>query len=85
MITITQELAQLQAEFEGLISSWNGLTLVKRRRAWGSYLDAIDEGGDGWHRFSRVLLNAYCEGWCPLAGVRRDSEGALVPALLQAA
>lgn len=85
MFTLSQELAQLQAEFEALIEAWNALTTVERRGEWDRYLDAEDQGGAGWHRFARLLVNSYCEGWCPLKGMQRDVEGQLIPAVLQAA
>ena len=85
MFTLSHELAQLQAEFEGLIKAWNTLTTLERRGEWNRYLDAEDQGGAGWHRFARLLVNSYCEGWCPLNGMHRDAEGQLMPAGLQGA
>ena len=85
MIKISQELAQLQAEFDSLIEAWNALTGSERRREWGRYRDAEDQGGAGWHRFARRLVNSYCEGWCPVAGMSRDAGGQLVATASQAA
>ena len=82
MTTIQQEIAQLQAELASLIISWNGLSRSERKREWSRYLDLTDEGGAGWHRFGRLLINSFCEGWCPIGGVVRSSEGELGPARL---
>ena len=85
MFTLSQELVQLQAEFEALVEAWNTLTTVERRGEWDRYLDAEDQGGAGWHRFARLLVNSYCEGWCPLNGMQRDADGQLIPAMVQPA
>ena len=79
MTTIQQEIAQLQAEFEGLVTAWNTLSRSERRREWSRYLDLTDEGGAGWHRFARLLINCFCEGWCPVEGMGRDADGELGP------
>lgn len=85
MTILQQEIAQLQAEFDGLIATWNGLSSAQRCKEWSRYLDLTDEGGAGWHRFARLLINSFCEGWCPLGGVGRDAEGDLGPAHPKAA
>ena len=59
MTAIQQEIAQLQIEFEGLVASWNALNRSERKREWSSYLDLTDEGGAGWHRFARLLINSW--------------------------
>ena len=79
-MTIQQELAQLHAEFDGLVEAWNALSRSERSREWNRYLDLTDEGGSGWHRFYRILINSFCEGWCPLEGIGRTAEGELGPA-----
>lgn len=84
-MSIHQEIAQLQTEFEGLITAWNALSRADRRGEWSRYLDLTDEGGAGWHRYARLLINSFCEGWCPLDGVGRNAEGELGPAQIRAA
>ena len=79
MSSIQQEIAQLQVEFDSLIASWNALNPAERRREWNAYLNLTDEGGAGWHRFARLLINSFCEGWSPIAGVERSREGELSP------
>ncbi len=79
MTTIQQEIAQLQVEFEGLVEAWNTLSQSDRRREWCRYLDLTDEGGAGWHRFARLLINCFCEGWCPIDGMERNADGELGP------
>lgn len=85
MTAIQQEIAQLQIEFEGLVASWNALTRSERKREWSTYLDLTDEGGAGWHRFARLLINSFCEGWCPIGGMERNADGELGPTQLAAA
>ena len=85
MTGIQQEIAQLQAEFEGLVTAWNALTRSERNREWSTYLDLTDQGGAGWHRFARLLINSFCEGWCPVAGMERNVHGELGPAHLTTA
>lgn len=85
MTTIQQEIAQLQAEFDGLVAGWNALSRTERRREWSAYLELTDEGAAGWHRFARLLINSFCEGWCPLEGMARNAAGELGPVLLTAA
>ncbi len=75
MTTIQQEIAQFQVEIENLITAWNALSRIERRREWGRYLDLTDEGGAGWHRFALLLITSFCGGWCPLEGVGRDADG----------
>ena len=79
MTSIQQEIAQLQAEFEGLVETWNTLSYGERRREWSRYLDLTDEGGAGWHHFARLLINSFCEGWCPVGGMARNADGELGP------
>jgi hypothetical protein len=85
MTRIQQELAQLQADFNGLMSAWNGLSRSERGEEWSRYLELTDEGGAGWHRFAGLLINCYCEGWCPLGGLVRNDDGELAPVQLAAA
>ena len=85
MTSIQQEIALLQAEFDGLVASWNALTRGERKWEWSRYLDLSDEGGAGWHRFARLLINCFCEGWCPLAGVELVGDGELGPTKPRAA
>ena len=85
MTSIQHEIAQLQAEFEGLVTAWNSLSRIERKHEWSRYLDLIDEGGAGWHRFTLLLINSFCEGWCPLGGMQRTADGDLGPAQLATA
>ena len=85
MTKIQWEIAQLQAEFDSLITAWNTLSRLERHREWSRYLDLTDEGGAGWHRFARLLINSFSEGWCPVEGMGRNADGELGPTCVVAA
>ena len=63
MQDIMQEIAGYQREFEALTAEWNALPMRVRAENWSHYTEMLDHGDAGYHRFARLLINAWCEGW----------------------
>ena len=76
MQDIMQEIAGYQREFEALTVEWNALPLQARRASWSRYTEMLDRGDAGYHRFARLLINAWCEGWDVSQPFPFDREGA---------
>ena len=63
MQDIMQEIDGYQREFEALTAEWNALPMRVRAESWSQYTEMLDRGDAGYHRFARLLINAWCEGW----------------------
>ncbi len=62
MSDIMQEIATYQREFDALIADWNALSASARAANWAQYTEMLDHGDAGYHRFARILINAWCDG-----------------------
>ncbi len=76
MQDIMQEIAGYQREFEALVAEWNAQPLKARRESWLQYTEMLDHGDAGYHRFARLLINAWCEGWDATQPFHFEREGA---------